>query len=205
MDRRLPMKQTITLLALILCASSVYADDFTTIDGDHYTNCTIKRVEPDGIIVADADGVRKLKFKNLPPEIGQKYNFDPAKAEAFKVAQNQAAIASENQAIKAQNDQVAAMAAASATPAPVSVPSSAVANHLPKTPPTAAPTSFEVSRTVHVRVVNSITDTTTKKQTETMTILSRDRDGLNVVGENGAQQFIRAEDLPPSIKAAYGF
>jgi hypothetical protein len=34
-------------------------------------------VEPDGIVLRTSDGVPKLKFKNLPPEVGVKYGYDP--------------------------------------------------------------------------------------------------------------------------------
>jgi hypothetical protein len=45
-------------------------------DGEHYTG-VIRRVEPDGIVLRTSDGVPKLKFKNLPPEVGTKYGYDP--------------------------------------------------------------------------------------------------------------------------------
>ena len=107
------MKNKISLLALILCASALHAEDFTTLDGDKYTNATIKRVEPDGLVIADADGVRKLRFKKLAPEIGIKYGFDPAKAEAFKAAEIQAAVTAQAgviQCAKAQKEKSIASA-----------------------------------------------------------------------------------------------
>lgn len=107
------MKPKITLLSLILCASALHAEDFTTLDGDKYTNATIKRVEPDGLVIADADGVRKLRFKKLAPEIGVKYGFDPAKAEAFKAAEIQAAVTAQAgviQCAKAQKEKSIASA-----------------------------------------------------------------------------------------------
>ena len=59
-------------------------EDFTTLDGDKYTNATVKKIEPDGIVVADTDGVRKLKFKNLPPETQQKFGYNPEKAAQYQ-------------------------------------------------------------------------------------------------------------------------
>ena len=51
-------------------------ESFTTIDGDLYSG-VVKRVEPDGIVLRTSDGVPKLKFKNLSPEVAQKYGYDP--------------------------------------------------------------------------------------------------------------------------------
>ena len=72
--------------------------EFTTLDGDKYTNATVKRVEPDGIVVADGVGIRKLKFKNLPPEVGQKFGYDPTKAAQFQATIQASAIAAQQQA-----------------------------------------------------------------------------------------------------------
>jgi hypothetical protein len=95
-------------IALTILSPLARADNFTTLDGDTYTNATVKRVEPDGIVIADTDGVRKLKFKNLAPEIGVKYGYDPTKAAAFQAtlqanaAAGQAAAAQENQKVANQ-------------------------------------------------------------------------------------------------------
>ncbi len=51
-------------------------ESFTTLDGDLYSG-VVKRVEPDGIVLRTSDGVPKLKFKNLSPEVAQKYGYDP--------------------------------------------------------------------------------------------------------------------------------
>ena len=72
--------------------------EFTTLDGDKYTNATVKRVEPDGIVVTDGEGIRKLKFKNLPPEVGQKFGYDPTKAAQFQATIQASAIVAQQQA-----------------------------------------------------------------------------------------------------------
>ena len=76
---------------------ALYAEDFTTLDGDHYFSVTIKRVEPDGLVIAYADGVKKLTFRNLPPEIGKQYGYNPAVASQY-LAQQQASAAASYQA-----------------------------------------------------------------------------------------------------------
>lgn len=58
--------------------------NFSKIDGEAYTNATITRIEPDGIVVSDKDGIRKLRFKRLPPDVQEKYGYDPIKAEAYQ-------------------------------------------------------------------------------------------------------------------------
>ena len=64
------------------------AEVFTTLDGEKYTEATLKRVEPDGVVISYSDGVRKLKFQNLPPEVCAKYGYNP-ESEVKYVAQRQ--------------------------------------------------------------------------------------------------------------------
>ena len=73
---------------MISSGSALFADDFTTTDGEHYSG-TIKRVEPDGIVLATADGVSKIKFKNLSPDVAKKYGYRPEDGKAFESAQIQ--------------------------------------------------------------------------------------------------------------------
>ena len=65
------------LALLLLFAAALQADTFTTLDGERYTGATIKHVEPDGLLIAYSDGVVKLKFHNLPPEIGKQFGYNP--------------------------------------------------------------------------------------------------------------------------------
>lgn len=57
-------------VSLLMLPPVLQAEDFTTLEGDHYSNATIKKVDPDGLLIAYPDGVVKLKFKKLPPAIG---------------------------------------------------------------------------------------------------------------------------------------
>ena len=77
--------KTLMLLCFLPCV--VMADDFKTIEGDLYTNAVVKSVDPDGLRITYADGVTKLKFKDLAPEVQQKYGYDPAKATAYQAQQ----------------------------------------------------------------------------------------------------------------------
>lgn len=76
------------LLSAIFCFLIVFArilqgEEFTTLDGEHYAGATLKRVEPDGLVICHHDGVAKLRFKNLPAEIQEKYKYSPAEEKDF--------------------------------------------------------------------------------------------------------------------------
>jgi hypothetical protein len=86
------MKHPVILIALILTAASLRADDITTIRGEKFTNVSISRVEPDGIVVRKSDGIVKIPFSDLSPELRAKYGYDPEKAAQYNAAA-QAAVA----------------------------------------------------------------------------------------------------------------
>lgn len=64
----------------------------TTLNGLTYSNCVLRRVEPDGISVKHQKGLAKLYFTELPDDLRDKYGYDPAKAKdyAANVRQQQA-------------------------------------------------------------------------------------------------------------------
>jgi hypothetical protein len=51
--------------------------------GKSYKNVTIRKVDPDGLLIAHSGGVRKVPFSDLSEEIQTKYGYNPARAEAF--------------------------------------------------------------------------------------------------------------------------
>src|SRR3954454_25252150 len=53
----------------ILSTSLVMAEDFKTINGKEYNDATVKRVEPDGIVVKTKSGLSKVYFADLPKEV----------------------------------------------------------------------------------------------------------------------------------------
>src|SRR5438132_1598877 len=71
-----------------LWASIAVADDFKTTDGKEYKNVTVKRVEPDGIVLSSKSGISKVYFTELPKEVQQRFNYDPEKATAYSAEQN---------------------------------------------------------------------------------------------------------------------
>lgn len=83
----------IRILSAIFCFLIVFprilqGDEFTTLDGEHYAGATLKRVEPDGVVIAYSDGIKKLRFQKLPPEVCAKYGYNP-ETEARYIAQRQ--------------------------------------------------------------------------------------------------------------------
>jgi len=86
-------RKLILALSFALCGFAV-ADNMTLPNGKTYTNYKVSRVEPDGITLTHSSGITKLFFWELPPELQQKYNYDPQKARTYnKQAQAQQAAA----------------------------------------------------------------------------------------------------------------
>src|SRR6266516_6010565 len=76
------------LTFLILCfASVVLADDFKVIDGKEYKNVTVRRVEPDGIVLISSSGISKVYFTELPKEVQARFHYDAAKSAAYSAQQ----------------------------------------------------------------------------------------------------------------------
>ena len=66
-------------------------DRITTLDGKAYEKVTLERVEPDGLIVSFApveggSGTAKLKFRNLPAELQERFGYDAARASEYEAA-----------------------------------------------------------------------------------------------------------------------
>jgi hypothetical protein len=66
-------------------------DRITTLDGKSYEKVVLDRVEPDGLLVLFApaeggSGAAKLKFRNLPTELRERYEYDAARAEDYEGA-----------------------------------------------------------------------------------------------------------------------
>jgi len=66
----------------------------TTLDGKTYDKVTLEKVDPDGLLVRFApveggSGSAKLKFRNLPPELRERFGYDPARASQYEIASAQ--------------------------------------------------------------------------------------------------------------------
>jgi len=99
------MKQRLLLICCLLLSLTALlcAAEFTTLDGEHYTDATIKRVDPDGLLVTYPDGVVKIKFKNLPKEFGEKYGYDPTREDSFLVEKRSHDLAAYQEVVRLQN------------------------------------------------------------------------------------------------------
>jgi hypothetical protein len=65
-------------LFLILCFGSLaVADDFKTINGKEYKNVTVKRVEPDGLVLSSKFGISKVYFTELPKDVQERFHPQP--------------------------------------------------------------------------------------------------------------------------------
>jgi len=110
-----------TVAISILCLASVaLADDFKTIDGKQYKNVSINRIEPDGIVVNASYGIIKIPFAELPPNVQQKYHYDPVASADFRQRLDKAAAARDRHIAEVEHqrqlEQAAAMAVSTAAP-----------------------------------------------------------------------------------------
>jgi hypothetical protein len=67
-------------------------DRITTLDGKTYEKVILDKVEADGLLVLfspveGGSGTAKLKFRNLPVELQERYGYDADKAADYEVAQ----------------------------------------------------------------------------------------------------------------------
>jgi sRNA-binding protein len=72
----------LTLFTVCLASVSL-AEDFKTIDGQEYKDATISRVEPDGVVLTTSAGIAKVYFAELPKDVQDRFNYDPAKAATY--------------------------------------------------------------------------------------------------------------------------
>ena len=78
------MKTVLFLLAAVLSATAQTKPDwevFSTLQGD-FTNATVIRTNPAYLVVSHQNGISKVAFTNLSPELQNRYGYDPAKAAA---------------------------------------------------------------------------------------------------------------------------
>src|SRR5438045_6450844 len=80
--------KTLALFSILCFGSLALAEDFKTSDGKEYKNVTVRRVEPDGIVISSKSVIAKLYFTELPKEVQERFHYNPAKAAAQSVEQN---------------------------------------------------------------------------------------------------------------------
>jgi hypothetical protein len=68
----------------------VRAEDWTTTDGTKYQNVRVIRVEDDAVTIIYKDGGALVFLYKLPPDLQEKFNYDPVKAKAAMEARAKA-------------------------------------------------------------------------------------------------------------------
>gem|GEM_PF-1241909 len=78
------------------------SDEFKTTSGKIYSNATVNRVEPDGIVLVTNSGVSKIYFTELPPDVQERFHYDPEAAAAYSSSQaaSQAAFQKEQEELR---------------------------------------------------------------------------------------------------------
>lgn len=75
-----------SLLLLVLLPMMAFSEDIKRADGT-IVKGTIVRGEPDGLVVQTDAGVEKIDFVFLSTELQKRFNYEPAKAEAYRASQ----------------------------------------------------------------------------------------------------------------------
>jgi hypothetical protein len=81
------MKSRLGAVAALLFAAALTlarAEDIKTVTGKEYKNVKISRAEPDGLVVIASYGIIKIPFADLPPDLQQKYHYDPVASAQFR-------------------------------------------------------------------------------------------------------------------------
>lgn len=78
------MKTRMTIIGIVLLAVSSIAENITNTLGAVYSNVTIKRVEPDSLVVMGNKGIVRIPMAELPEELQHRFKYDPAKAAAHE-------------------------------------------------------------------------------------------------------------------------
>jgi len=60
-----------------------------TLDGKTFQNCQLLKIDADGIVVNYSEGITKILYGLLPPDLQKKFGYDPHQAAALTEAQIQ--------------------------------------------------------------------------------------------------------------------
>jgi hypothetical protein len=92
--------------AATAAANGTNIGTITTLDHHTYTNCRVLKVEQDGVTFSHDDGITKILFPMLPPDVQKQFGYTP-----------QAAVAQTEAQIRAMQDQQNNQQATNAVPA----------------------------------------------------------------------------------------
>ena len=74
-------------------ANSASIGNITTLDNHTYMNCKVLKVEQDGVTFSHDEGITKIPYPMMPPDVQAKFGYTPQQA----VAQTEAQIRAEQQ------------------------------------------------------------------------------------------------------------
>src|SRR6266481_4847377 len=81
------MSTKVLTFSILSFISTVFADDFKTLNGKEYKDATVSRVEPDGIVLKTKSGVIKVYFTELPKDVQERFHYDSEKATSYSSEQ----------------------------------------------------------------------------------------------------------------------
>jgi len=99
------------LFLAVLLPVLAFAEDLKRADGTILKG-TIVRNEPDGLVVQTDAGIEKVEFVMLSTEVQKRFNYDPAKAEAYREQSRASRAAAQQQLVQKQLAAVRAQSAA---------------------------------------------------------------------------------------------
>src|SRR4051812_34416926 len=76
---------TLALAAAVFAADSLPPNELTTLKGKTYRGVKVTKIEPDGIRIVHDGGLAKVVMEELPESWRERFNFDPAAAEQYRI------------------------------------------------------------------------------------------------------------------------
>ena len=77
------MKLSLMLLVLVAGVGGLLGEEIKMADGEAVAFTSVKRTEPDGLVVLTESGVSKIHFSKMSKEAQQQYGYDPQKAVSY--------------------------------------------------------------------------------------------------------------------------
>ncbi len=81
-----PMAATSSAPTSASASSALDLGTISTIIGKTYQNCKLLKVQADGIVISHSQGIIKVLFAYLPPEMQRRFGYDPNHASALDEA-----------------------------------------------------------------------------------------------------------------------
>jgi len=89
-DKVTNVRSIILAFALALSSIPAFAEDWTTTDGIKYQNVRVVRIEDDAVTILYKDGGALVFLNKLPPNLQERFDYDPVKAKVAAEARSKA-------------------------------------------------------------------------------------------------------------------